>query len=210
MVKKISKKLANTIGEKLNNDKDQIDIYAYGLEIIIGSILKLILLISLSLAFGIFKTTALCLIVFIIFRHLGGGVHMSTYYRCLTTGVIMFMVLGKMASIDIPWDILIILIFITIFLGIYTIFKWVPAGTEKKRVSDKETIIKLKKESFMVLILWMFIQSFFVKYQLKSYSLSITLGALTSFFLISPWGYWVIYTLDNTINKGKKGGIENV
>ncbi|CAH2213180.1 accessory gene regulator ArgB-like protein [Tepidibacter aestuarii] len=210
MIKKISQYIAALIGKELQNDKSKIDIYSYALEIIIGTILKLTLIILISFILGLLPTTLACLISFIIFRHFGGGVHLSTYNRCLTAGVITFLIMGKLAYINIQINVLITIVIGTFLFGIYSIMKYIPAGTKKKRIIDKNQRLKRKQETFFMLFIWLIVIVILINYKLTAYAFSCVLGALNSFFFITPTGYWVFDTIDNIIDKNKRRWMKNV
>ena len=195
------------MGNKLQADSDKIDIFRYGLEIILGGIVKFISVMMVSYVLGIFQTTMVCIISYILLRHFGGGVHLSTYYRCLTVGLIMFILLGKLATRQTNIILLAIAICMVFLMGIYIVVRWVPAGADKK-VIDKSGKIKQKKNSLIMLILLCLGNIMFIKFNLLNYALASVLGIMMSLFFITPLGYRVIIILDNMLNK-IQGGITN-
>lgn len=214
MINKISRNLASLMGTKLQSNKDEIDIFTYGLEIIIGSTLKLILIIVTSYILGIIKPTIVYLINFILFRKFGGGVYLNTYKRCLFVGLIIILGLGKLSTINISIYLLEILSFIVVMLGIFTIKTYVPAGTEKKKITDNKNRVKQKKKTILVLIIWILVVFVLIKARLLISTFACILGALSSFFFMTPQGYFVMHTFDNILNNifknNKEGGIENI
>lgn len=160
-----------------------------------------------SYVLGIFQTTMVCIISYILLRHFGGGVHLSTYYRCLTVGLIMFILLGKLATRQTNIILLAIAICMVFLMGIYIVVRWVPAGADKK-VIDKSGKIKQKKNSLIMLILLCLGNIMFIKFNLLNYALASVLGIMMSLFFITPLGYRVIIILDNMLNK-IQGGITN-
>jgi len=77
----------------------------------------------------------ICIVSYIPIRHFGGGVHLNTYYRCLTVGTIMFILLGKLSISNTNTIYLTIATIIIYCLGIYIISTWVPARTEQKSLN---------------------------------------------------------------------------
>lgn len=208
MVRQASEKLALALGKELEADSDKIDIFRYGLEIILGGLVKVISVVWLSYILGILDTTLICLASYIPIRHFGGGVHLSTYYRCLTVGLTMFLFLGKLATWNINSNLLLIMLVIIFLFGIYVTVRWAPAKSNSiKMVSVVK--IKQKIKTFLFLILWGIGNIVFIRLTLLNYTLASLLGASVSLLFISPWGYWVIQTLDNIINKIQKGGLKN-
>ncbi|MCF8022472.1 MAG: accessory gene regulator B family protein [Clostridiales bacterium] len=75
------------MGAQLQVDRDKIDVFAYGLVIVLGTLVQLTLLIWLSLMMDVFITTMICLMAFASLRYFGDGIHFSIYYGCLTVGI---------------------------------------------------------------------------------------------------------------------------
>ncbi|MCR2045568.1 accessory gene regulator ArgB-like protein [Anaerosalibacter massiliensis] len=203
MTNKISKKLALSLGNNLNGTNEDIEIWAYGLELLLNGIIKFAFIVSLAAIFGIFKATILSLITFAIFRHFGGGVHFSTYLRCLTSGIIIFLILGKISCFNIVISNYKFLFYITLFLGILTIAKWIPGDTKIKPMKNKEDRRKQKLKTTVVLIIWITIVQYLNRLNNIQYILPIVLGAFTSFTFITPFGYWIINSIDKYLDKTK-------
>lgn len=208
MVRQASEKLAQMLGAELQSDSDKIDIFRYALEIILGGLVKLILVALFSYMLGIVDTTIICILSYISIRHFGGGVHLSTYYRCMTVGLSMFLILGKLATVGIEPSLLLIILCFVYALGIYIIFKWVTA-----KACNKEQLHKIqqaqKSKTLLLLSLWGIVQLFLIRYQLLNYAFASLLGILASLILISPVGYCVMQNLDNLLNKYRKDVAEN-
>lgn len=207
MIKDISKSIGNALGREVQADEDQVEIFIYALEIILGILTKTLALLLFSYIFGIFRTTIGCVISFVIIRYFGGGIHLSTYNRCFAVGVMMFLALGKAATIQLSTSISVMFLVISIILGIIIICKWVPAGTEKKKITELKQKIQQKKKTALTLTVLSITSLYFIKVKLLNDSFSLLLGTSSSLFLITPWGYKVIHVLDNKLNKLWKGGV---
>lgn len=203
MTKKFSKKVANSLKSNLNGTKEDVEIWAYGLELLLNGTIKFMLIAGLAAFFGIFKSTMLSLITFAVFRHFGGGVHFSTYLRCLTFGVIKFLILGKISYLNSGIFNQNLLFYITLFLGILTIIKWVPADSEIKPIKNEEDRRGQKIKTIIILIVWIVIIKILYRLDSIEYILPIVLGTFTSFVFMTPFGYWVITSIDNVLNKTK-------
>ena len=212
MIKALARRIAVTMGAQLQVDRDRVEIFAYGLEIIFGTLVQLTLLLLLSLIMDTFITTLICLIAFASLRYYGGGAHLCTYFGCLTIGVSMLLGLGKLAAIDVSLEALTTISVFSLLLGVYTILKWAPAGTEKKQIRDELTRIRQRKKTLFVLTAWSVVMLVLIKQELTGNAFAAVLGALGSLFLITPWGYRYVEALDNTINniiRGCKGCLES-
>lgn len=209
MINTLSMRMAQSLGDKLQSNEDQIAIYTYGLEIILGIIIKITCIVSLAILFGIIKTAMIFLLTFPVFRYIGGGVHLSTYFKCLLFGVSLTLLMGYASTLTMSEYFLYTLFSFSLILMIYVTIRWVPAGTEKKIISNKEARLKQKKKALVASIIWSIIEMFFLTHGLHSYAFAGILGLLCSSFFILPWGYQLIDTLDNIIIINK-GGAENV
>lgn len=194
---KISAKLA----EKLDGSKQDVEIWAYGLEIILNSVIKFLIIAVLSVFLGIFQYTMFCIIAFAFFRHFGGGVHFSTYLRCLSFGVMTFLISGKIASLDKLSIIQEMFFYMTLVLGVLTIVKWVPADTKKKPIKEKEKIKEQKMKTTVVLVFWLILTIFLDEQGKNTYIPAIVLGVFESLLFMTPFGYWMINGIDNFLNK---------
>lgn len=123
----------------MNADQDDVDIYAYSLEVLLGTVLEIALIIFLSFLTNILTTTVICLAVFSSIRFFGGGVHCSTYLRCLVTANILMLGLGKLATLPVSQGLLSSLVLAALIFSLYAVIEWVPAGTEKKVITDIPT-----------------------------------------------------------------------
>ncbi|KJS23306.1 MAG: hypothetical protein VR72_01870 [Clostridiaceae bacterium BRH_c20a] len=200
MIKGISKNLAKWMGNQLASREDELEVYAYGLEIILGGIFKIGLLLLIASQLNILSTTVLCTLGFVGIRFFGGGVHLCTYPRCLAGSLTILLILGKIAAFNLSVDFLFIFIFATLCLGVYSIIKLVPAGTHKKTVTDKKLRTKQKIKTSIIFIIYLVIILIFMRYQLVSWAFSVVFGVLASFFLITPLGYFFLQSIDNLLD----------
>ena len=65
--------MAEKLGKQLQCDQDRVEVFAYGLQIILGTGFKLVLILLISLILDTFHTTLICLITYIAFRNFGEG-----------------------------------------------------------------------------------------------------------------------------------------
>ena len=200
MIKVFARRIAVTMGTQLQADRDRVEIFAYGLEIIIGTFVQLTLLLLSSIIMDTFITTMICLTAFASLRYFGGGVHLSTYYRCSAIGVSLLLGLGKLAAIDLSFKPLIVISLSALLLGTYTISRWAPAGTEKKQIKDELIRLRQRKKAFLVLTVWSVITTVLIKQELNADAFAAVLGVFGSLFLITPWGYRAVKALDNILN----------
>jgi len=136
-MKIMSRRLAQELGNLLDSDENDIEIYSYSLEILILLLATMACVTLLALLLGSARTTYAFLAVFAAFRCFGGGAHLSSGKRCVFVSTVMLVAFGYLScTMILTQQILIILVTVTVLAGQYTIMKWVPAGTAKHQITD--------------------------------------------------------------------------
>ncbi|UTW70179.1 accessory gene regulator B family protein [Anaerobacillus sp. HL2] len=93
MMTDVSSKLAKTLCNYTNQEQQE-DYVRYGLEIILGGLLKLFIILTISEILGIVDIMLAAFLTFAIFRSFTGGHHYSTYGRCLIVGLITMLLIS--------------------------------------------------------------------------------------------------------------------
>lgn len=197
LIKRFSIKIASFLKNQSESEKTDIEILAYGMEIAIRTIIKIFMTVILSLILQIFDTTFICILNFVIFRIIGGGAHLDTYLGCLSLSIIIFLIIGKLSKINISSDILMILLLLVILFGLYVTIKYVPADTEKRRITNSKKIIKAKRNTLLVLVVWMIGIMMLIKKLYISFATASILGTLISFLFMTALGYAIIDRLNS-------------
>lgn len=92
MINKISTQILKFVSRHIEISSEMTDIYRYGIEITISSILNTLLILVCSLIAKNILAGIVYLFVFIFLRTFSGGYHATTYFRCSITFVITFVV----------------------------------------------------------------------------------------------------------------------
>lgn len=167
----------------------EIEVYAYGLEIILGALIKLALLAVLAVALDLIWPVIMVSLGLFGFRFLGGGSHLSTYMRCLVFGTTVMMGLAWLSTTPPGNTVLLMLLGAGTILSTAVIILRVPAGTEKKVVTDPAQISGQKKKTFVFMLLWGGLALGLLQQGLPAISYALILGGLMGVFSISTWGY---------------------
>lgn len=132
--------------------KEDSEIYQYGNEIVISSLLDFFILLAFAIAFKDFINVFLFWIVFFILRKFGGGYHANTYLKCkIVFSVNIFIVMIIMHNFKYVYNIY-LLILMTAFTCI-SVFILAPVDNENKPLSENEKRINaLKCRTFLVII----------------------------------------------------------
>lgn len=201
MVKELAIRLALNLGEKLQVDDDEIEVYAYGLEILLCSIVKILFLFGLAIFFHLFLPTLLVLLGWIAFRVPGGGAHMETYSHCLSTGLFIMLGLALLSTVEIDLYGQLVLWFFTTILALVCIVRWVPAGTSKKQVLLATNRRKQKVATSKSLFVWFILVLYMVVLGFGHSAQALALGACGGLYGITPIGYRSLEWLDRSITK---------
>jgi len=194
-IKKWSYGCAKYLSQQLNDNHEKRSIYYFGIQVIIGSIVKLAILLATAFILGILKETLVILLFFIIFRMTAGGYHMDTYGKCMVVSMCIFLLTGLFVHYTFMYCkylniyALTILNIVTFLIGLFCFYKWAPADTPNKPIKKKEKIRKLKRQSIIQLFITTAIVFILIYRNLYLYALAACMGTLVEIFNITPLGY---------------------
>jgi accessory gene regulator B len=206
MLKNLALNMAENLGNVLDSPQN-VEIYAYALELLFMVVLNLTLVILVALYLQFLPTTLAFLAVFIPFRGLGGGVHLSTFPRCIVVG--SGLMLGSAylaAAVNIkPYQLGLLLVLALLFVLVCTI-KWVPASTDKSSYNRSQTVNRQKRNMLITAFIWAGCAAGLIYCQYNTLAFAMVLGAIVSTLLISPLGFGLMRFIDRMLNYlGKEG-----
>lgn len=135
MLNKIATKLANRLLVKNVVKEDLLDIYIYGFELIISSLLSASIVLLLGALFGQFLNSFAFLITFSLLRSYTGGYHASKYWICTLITVTTFSIVLLLSKIFMASLILYLLLSI---IGIALIIILAPVENHNKKLSEEQ------------------------------------------------------------------------
>lgn len=146
MLHNISKKLAKKLADYLEDEKE--DIYIYGLELIISTVVGLVSILLISNMLSELKSGLLFIIIFVPLRLFTGGYHAATYGKCFVISncsYLMVLFLKYIMWDNIPLGIWFVLLFIS---GCYIVSNAPiinPAQpiNEQKQVRSKRIAVRI-------------------------------------------------------------------
>ena len=200
---------ADYLGSELNFDQQDIETVRYGIEIILGAFIKGLFIIVISYWIGIIPYVLAVLATSSILRLLSGGVHCSTYGRCLVLGTAMMVLTGWASLIISPYvrkDLLLLLITLAALTGLYFVRKYAPADNCNKRITKEAKRAKYKRLSLFFVIIWAAGITFIIlvcRQAPSTYSLVLASigGFVGQIFSLCPAGYRLISSIDNVLGK---------
>lgn len=202
MVSKLSYILAERIA--IITDRNDADYIRYGLEVVISTISKIIFFIFISLFFDVTAEMLTIALAFGLFRLFSGGVHLSTYLRCLISSTILFLFPAILLNNINIFDYNLIIIISAFIIGIVTTLFYVPVSATNRPIS-KNLNMKFKVRSISFLSIWFIIN--LIVYKFTSYSsivLSLSLGIIIQSFTLTPIGWKIFHNIDLILNKIRK------
>jgi len=199
---------AKGLALQLNESHRQRGVYYYGFQIVIGSLVKVVSLIAISLLLGTLMPTLAILLAFVLLRIIAGGYHMDTYGKCIAASDTLFAIAGIISRYTYEywttWQAA-ILIGITFTLGSCVLYRWAPKDTPNKPITKPEKIKRLKTLSMVYMAAWLLIASALLYYNLRLYVLAASFGVLIELFTITPLGTGFFDFLSSfSLQKGPK------
>ncbi len=196
MIAAFSHKIADFLVREKTIETQYKDVYEYGLELCISSLISIFILIAMSAVSGKYKEGFLFYLVFCLTRLFCGGYHAKSYMKCKG---MLFLILCAVFTLQGMWK----AIPAYGIVGIWcccamTIIFYAPIENENKALSAKEKK-NSKYISMMLLGLWALVES--ILYALQSQLVGIIPITL---FLIA-----ILMLLEKSREKICKGGKSN-
>lgn len=200
----VSEQFAAYLARELNSDRRQEMRMVYGMEILLGEIVKLFVIISSAWILGVLPQVLTITISAGILRLASGGEHCSAYYRCLIGGTVWFLLLGwgvysfnavlspPVISVDVG---------LLFFISLAIILKYAPGETENKPINNEAEREKFKKWSVAIMVAYGLILVMFSRLEvLNTLVLPMAVGIMAQAFTVSPAGYGFIHFIDRILD----------
>ncbi|MDQ0286683.1 accessory gene regulator B [Desulfofundulus luciae] len=213
MIHNLAQRIASWLGKELQQE-ERAAVMAYGLELLLGAVVKLVCFVTIPLLLGIFPQVIAALLASVVFRLAAGGAHCTAYYRCLIGSLTTFTGLGFLArwlgEIDAPGTEMAL---VAAFFAVTVALIWAPADTPAKPITREGHRRALKIISLLVPLCYLALVWFFpLRGDLVTAS---TLGLAFQAFTVTPAGYRFVEWLDvllgrlHSIPIPGKGGVKN-
>ncbi|MBO5009052.1 MAG: accessory gene regulator B family protein [Clostridia bacterium] len=176
MVVEISNRLALALCKGNAINQEEIEVYAYGIQLIILGILDWSVTFIIMLLINEFLLSAVYLTVFIMLRHRCGGYHAKTHMRCMIISNVVYLssiYIAKIISVDLIW-----LFMLGEFINFAILMVYAPTAHKNKPVSNEE-LKKHKKAGRILNIIISCTALVLLATQLYEYAWIILLGQLS-------------------------------
>lgn len=170
MICRISSKILTFISKYITITPEMKDVYQYGIEITISSILNATLVLLCSLFLGNIFAGLTYLFIFVFLRSFTGGYHATTYFRCNLTIVITFLITFILYKIITYYDVPLFVCEAVALVNLIPIIIYSPVPNKHKSLTDAQ-----KKRSYKLSLL---IASALSLIGLILFTLEITIGAM--------------------------------
>lgn len=150
-------KLSEIIADYFFDEKDQytIDIYVYGIELALSSLLGNILVILIGIVTGSLIESIIFMAALTSVRVFSGGYHANTYLKCnlITLASAIFTItINKLLIIVFSKQIILYLLICTLVLLLLTIIIYCPVENKNKQIQPEDKI-KFKFMSVAVVVI---------------------------------------------------------
>jgi len=209
-IHELSARIAGYLGRELAAERIQVARMAFGLELLFGDIIKLVIILTLAQLLGIILEVLIIMTVAAVLRLASGGEHCSAYYRCLVGGMICFLSLGWGVHILIPLlsrQMITMIALFTFLLVEFILWKYAPGDTENKPITEPADIKRFKKWSLLIGFIYLAIMMICADFDNTSaFVLPLAVGMLEQAFTVTPWGYSFMHFADRVLDFSKWGG----
>jgi len=149
MIHRISKRIANFL--LFNNviNKEEIDVYIYGYEMILSSLIDFMIVLITSILFNEFIYMTSFFVMFVSTRLYTGGYHADTFLKCKLVFITLCLIMVGLSEIALNLSIVIP----SLIMFIVTVYHLSPVENKNKIIS-KEAKIKYRNISVMLSIIW--------------------------------------------------------
>lgn len=198
---------ADFLMKQMNENHEKRRVYYFGLQIVIGALVKGLLLLSLALVTGTVLPSITIVVVFASLRTIAGGYHMNTYGKCIAVSLGMFIACAIISRYTYQvWNTPLTLVFIlsTFISCLMCLIKWAPADNPNRPITKVEEITKFKRLSILYITVWLFAALIAVYFNLYMFVLAGCFGVILEVFSITPVGYRFFDRIEHGLDAVKK------
>jgi accessory gene regulator B len=171
----LAQRLAGILAEN-SSQMVHTDELRYGIEIVLGALLQIILVALVASVANIFKETLAVIFTVFLYRRYTGGEHCETYYRCTVSTLFTVLILGKVAAVLSVeyWSIAMSMV---LLLSSYLVYKVVPVDNPVLAIDDPRQRRQMKIGAMGVLLVMLVVSSVLVvQYQQNAVGAAILIG----------------------------------
>ncbi|WP_338825101.1 Accessory gene regulator protein B [Moorella humiferrea] len=192
MLHNLSLRLAKYLSFNGGLDPSRITVIAYGLEIILGIIVKTFCFLAIPSVLGVLPQTLAAFTASALFRLPPGGAHCTGFARCLFGCIVAFTAIGILARfIGRLGDWTLTLFYIVLGLAILLTLSQVPVDNPSRPVKKLEERVRMQKWALGILF------AYFMLVNILTFTSDLifaaSLGLLLQLFTLLPAGYKLMH-----------------
>lgn len=199
----IAVRWAAGLAQELGSDQREQNRMAYGLELLLGEIVKWIILLFLAGVMGLWREVIIITVSASILRLASGGEHCNEYYRCMVGGTIWFLLLGwivKYVNISITAGSLFIIASVSFVVAFVLLVLYAPGDTENKPINTEAERIKFKRLSLALAVIYLAVMLGTARIEIAQFvCFPIAVGMLAQVFTVTPLGYRFLHWVDRVL-----------
>jgi len=179
-------------------DENNEDIYRYGLQLLIATIVKLLVILAIAYFLKVVPETLVFLSIFAVLRINAGGIHADNYYICLIVTIIFNFTTIYLANIVKNGFLLFTILYVCGLL----IYIYAPVDTPNKPLNKNEIIIYTKRSRMVFIVLLSIITIiYFSNPNLVKYCSVAIFAILSETITLTPLGLKIYQSLTKTTLK---------
>ncbi|MFZ5645261.1 MAG: accessory gene regulator ArgB-like protein [Bacillota bacterium] len=199
----IANRMAVYLSRETGLDQSRTDRVRFGLELLLGEIIKFALLLAGAAVLGLLPETMAAMAGFSLFRLFSGGAHCEDYWRCLVFSLVAYLGASFASVLVAPYitkTIMTVLVIAGTTGIVLLVLLWAPGEVPQRKIKQSERGL-LKGLSIVFLLIWAGVLIFV----LSPYSISVMLagflGTVVQAFSFTPPGYRAINIFDIVLSK---------
>lgn len=195
--------LATGLARELGSDRVQQQRMAFGLELVLGEVIKWIILLSLAALLGLLREVVIITVAAGVLRLASGGEHCSEFYRCMVGSTIWFLLLawGAAALNSLLTGPQLIGTVVAAFAAAaFLLARYAPGDTANKPITSAEEQRKFKRLSLLLAVIYLGVMLACAGSEaVRPATLPIAVGMLAQVFTVTPLGYRFLHWVDRVL-----------
>lgn len=218
----IARRFTRWLGRQIGANDEQMDVLAYGAFFVIQGLIITALVVIQAWIFGAFLETALVALTAVSLRRVGGGAHCWSPLRCTIVASLLYPLLGLLTqALQQPYisgstsmQVAVVLLFI--LLALAGLFRYAPAVSPTKPVSDRIKAGLRRKARYFAMVLALALGGSLLlpASTHAAWVLPILVGWVAQVFHLTPAGFAWMNRIDRALQhltrpfEGMEGGVQ--
>lgn len=198
----MASRMADHLARETGLDKSRADRVRFGLEVLLGEIIKIAILLAVAALLGVLPETLAAMGGFSLFRLVSGGNHCEDYWRCLVFSLLVYLgsaVIGVFAAPFVT-EVVVKFIIAGALVMAVMVLMWAPGEVPQKKIKPGERGI-FKGLSLVFLALWAWVLITFAAPHGIAAAVAGLLGTAAQALSFTPPGYRAMDNFDIALSR---------